>query len=141
MIILDTNVVSELMAVAPAESVVEWTAARPTGTLYTTCITQAEILFGIHLLPKGKRRHRIEAAADQLFDKVFAGRLIAFGQDAARAYARIAAERRRRGKPITTLDAQIAAIARASGAELATRNVEDFDGCGVEVIDPWENPI
>ncbi len=137
MIILDTNVVSELMAAAPAEPVVQWVGARSAARLYTTCVTQAEILFGIRLLPKGKRRDRIEAAAERLFDEVFAGRLLSFGPDAAAAYARIAAERRRRGKPITTLDAQIAAIARAAGADVATRNVDDFDSCGIDVIDPW----
>jgi toxin FitB len=137
MIILDTNVISELMASSPAANVELWVRLRPPTSLYTTCITQAEILFGIRLLAKGKRRDRIEMAATALFDKVFAGRLLSFGSDAARAYARIAAERRRRGKPISALDAQIAAIARASGAGLATRDVAGFEGCGIEVVDPW----
>jgi toxin FitB len=137
MIILDTNVVSELMASAPAENVERWVSGKSPTSLYTTCITQAEILFGVRLLAKGKRRDRVEQAASALFDKVFAGRLLALGSDAARAYARIAAERRRRGKPISALDAQIAGIARAAGASLATRNVADFEGCGIEVVDPW----
>jgi predicted nucleic acid-binding protein len=137
MIILDTNVLSELMAPSPASNVEHWLGVQPATSLYTTCITQAEILFGIRLLPKGKRRDRIETAADSLFDRVFAGRLLPFGSDAARSYARIAAERRRRGKVISALDAQIAAIARAAGASLATRNVFDFEGCGIEVVDPW----
>jgi toxin FitB len=137
MIILDTNVISELMASSPAESVERWVGLRPPTSLYTTCITEAEILFGVRLLTKGKRRDRVELAATTLFDKVFAGRLLPFGGDAARAYARIAAERRRRGKPISVLDAQIAGIARAAGAGLATRNVADFESCGIEVVDPW----
>jgi predicted nucleic acid-binding protein len=138
MIILDTNVVSELMATSPAERVERWVAARSPTSLYTTCVTQAEILFGIRLLPRGKRRDSVEAAANAVFDAIFAGRLLPFGSAAAREYARIAAERRRRGRPIAALDAQIAGIARAAGAGLATRNTGDFDGCGIEVLDPWK---
>ncbi len=137
MIILDTNVLSELMAPAPAEQVERWVAARPSSSLCTTAITQAEILFGIRLLPKGKRRERVEAAAGVLFGKVLAGRVLPFGSDAAIAYARIAADRRRRGSPISHADAQIAAITRAAGADLATRNVRDFAGCGIRLLDPW----
>ena len=138
MIILDTNVISELMAPSPAEQVERWVAARSPTSLCTTTITQAEILFGIRLLPKGKRRDRVEAAAATLFGKVFAGRLLPFGSDAAVAYARIATDRRRRGSAISNLDAQIAAIARASGTSLATRNVRDFVGCGIKILDPWD---
>jgi toxin FitB len=137
MIILDTNVVSELMAPSPTDRVAKWVAARSPTSLYTTCITQAEILFGVRLLPKGKRRDRIEAAAQALFENVFAGRLLPFGSDAAHAYSRIAAERRRRGKPISVLDAQIAGITRAAGASLATRNVDDFESCGIDLLNPW----
>jgi hypothetical protein len=137
MIILDTNVISELMARSPATRVEQWVGARSPTSLYTTSITQAEILFGARLLPRGKRRERVEAAAEALFGRVFAGRVLPFGGDAARMYARIAAERRKRGKPISALDAQIAAISRAAGARLATRNIADFAGCGIEVLDPW----
>lgn len=138
MIILDTNVISELMAPEPAEQVVRWTASKTATTLFTTCVTQAEILYGVRLLPKGKRRDQIEAAAESLFEKVFAGRLLAFGRDAARTYARIAAERRRRGAPISSLDAQIAGTARAAGATLATRNADDFAACGIDLVNPWD---
>ena len=138
MIVLDTNVISELMAPKPDASVERWIAARPSSALYTTSITQAEILFGVRLLAKGKRRDEVEAAAEAMFDRVFADRLLTFGRDAARAYARIAAERRRRGKPIAALDAQIAAIARAAGASLATRNIADFAGCGIGLENPWD---
>jgi predicted nucleic acid-binding protein len=137
MIVLDTNVISELMAPMPSQTVAVWLSAQPAPSLFTTCVTQAEILFGIRILPKGKRRDRMETAAGVLFDKLFGGRLLPFGTDAASAYARIAAERRRRGTPMSSLDAQIAAIARATGAALATRNVSDFVGCGIDVIDPW----
>ena len=137
MILLDTNVVSELMRAAPAEPVLLWLSRQRTTALYTTAITEAEILHGVRLLPAGKRRNAVAAAADAMFREDFAGRVLPFGSDAARAYAHIAAERRRHGRPISHFDAQIAAIAEASGAELATRNTGDFDRCGVKLVDPW----
>ncbi|HVH48192.1 MAG TPA: type II toxin-antitoxin system VapC family toxin [Labilithrix sp.] len=137
MIVLDTNVLSELMKPTPASKVMRWSSAQPTSSLYITSITQAEILYGIHLLPAGKRRGAIEAAADAMFHEDFGGRVLALRADAATLYARIASDRRRAGRPISSFDAQIAAIARATGAAVATRNVDDFDGCGVPIIDPW----
>jgi toxin FitB len=137
MIVLDTNVVSELMSPGPARAVVQWVNAQPAASLYVTSITQAEILYGVLLLPKGKRRDAIAAAAGEMFEQDFAGRILGFGSNEAEAYASIAATRRRAGRPISTSDAQIAAIARSNGAAVATRNVEDFEGCGVDVVDPW----
>jgi predicted nucleic acid-binding protein len=137
-IVLDTNVVSELMKPAPAGAVVAWIGAQPTQSLYTTSITQAEILHGVMLLPGGKRREALEAAAQVMFREDFGGRILAFGADAALPYAQIAVDRRAAGRPISQFDAQIAAIARSFGATLATRNVTDFDGCGIELINPWE---
>lgn len=137
MIVLDTNVLSELMKAAPADKVVGWTAGQPATSLYTTSITQAEILHGIILLPVGRRRNAIETAAAAMFREDFGGRILPFGSDAAYAYARIAADRRRAGRPISHFDAQIAAIARSAGAAIATRNVVDYEGCGVRVINPW----
>ncbi len=139
MIVLDTNVLSELMKGEPAESVVAWVAAQPTSRLFVTAINQAEILYGIGLLPDGRRRSAIEAAAKAMFEEDFGSRVLAFGSDAAEAYADIAAARRRQGRPIPQFDAQIAAIARSTGAALATRNVADFDGCGVTLVDPWRH--
>jgi toxin FitB len=137
-ILLDTNVLSELMKAAPANSVVRWFSTQPATSLYTTSITQAEVLHGILLLPPGRRRSAFEAAADAMFEEEFAGRILPFGSDAAHPYARIAAERRRAGRPISHFDAQIAAIAHCAGAAVASRNVADFDGCGIEVINPWD---
>lgn len=137
MIVLDTDVLSELMKPAPAEKVVDWTAAQPATSLYTTSITQVEILHGIMLMPSGRRRSAIEAAAEAMFREDFGGRILSFGSDAAYAYARITAERRRAGRPISQFDAQIAAIARSAGAAIATRNVTNYDACGVRVINPW----
>lgn len=137
MIVLDTNVISELMRATPATAVIRWVNGRPVTSLYVTSITQAEILHGIQLLARGKRRDALAAAAGEMFEHDFAGRVLPFDGDAAVAYATIAASRRRAGRPISAFDAQIAAIARARGADLATRNVDDFEDCGVDVIDPW----
>jgi toxin FitB len=137
MIVLDTNVLSELMKPAPDDRVVEWVASQTASSLYTTSITQAEILHGILLLPAGKRRKAFEEAAEAMFDEDFVGRILPFGSDAAPLYADIGAERRRRGRPISQFAAQIAAISRASGASLATRSVADFDHCRIDVVDPW----
>lgn len=138
MIVLDTNVLSELMRPAPAEIIVRWVTAQPLSSLYTTSITQAEILHGIMLLPSGRRRNALETAAEAMFGEDFRGRVLPFGSNEARFYARIAAERRRAGRPISNFDAQIAAIARSAGAAIATRNVADYDACDVKLINPWE---
>jgi hypothetical protein len=136
-ILPDTNVLSELMRPRPPSEVTEWVTSQSASSLYVTAIAEAEILFGVQLLPAGKRRSRIESAAVEMFRTDFAGRVLSFGSDAALHYAHIAAQRRRVGRPISHQDAQIAAIARASGAAIATRNVEDFDRCGVRVLNPW----
>lgn len=140
MIVLDTNVLSELMKPRASSAVVRWLDGRSVASLYTTSLTEAELLHGIALLPKGKRREAIAAATRAMFDEELAGRVLPFGSAAARAYAEIAAARRRADRPIATIDAQIAAIVHASGATLATRNVSDFDGCGIEILDPWTAP-
>ncbi len=137
MIILDTNVVSELMKAEPAASVQEWVASQPASRLFVTAVTQAEILYGIGLLPKGRGRNGIAIAAKAMFDADFNDRVLAFGSDAATVYADIAVARRKKGRPISQFDAQIAAIARSTGAALATRNVGDFEGCEIELINPW----
>ncbi|MBP2310749.1 type II toxin-antitoxin system VapC family toxin [Azospirillum soli] len=138
MVILDTNVLSELMRPAPSAEVLRWVAGRPATGLFTTTITQAEILFGLALLPEGRRRGDLLAVAGQMFAEDFAGRILPFDGAAAEAFAPIAAGRRRAGRPTGTFDAQIAAIARVHGATLATRNVVDFLDCGVTVVNPWQ---
>ncbi len=144
MIVLDTNVLSELMRPEPDARVVSWLGAQPAASVFTTSITQAEILHGILLLPPGKRRQALDEAARAMFEEDFAGRVLAFGGGAALSYATIACDRRRAGRPISQFDAQIAAIAAVHTASVATRNVADFEGCGIEVIDPWgrgEEPV
>jgi toxin FitB len=138
-IVLDTNVISELMSRQASPTVRAWvTGQRATSTLCITTITVAEILYGVELLPRGKRRDGLLLDAEAMFREDFARHILVFDEQAARAFSRIAATRRGRGRPITTLDAQIVAIALANGATLATRNTADFEGCGVRLVNPWE---
>lgn len=137
MVILDTNVLSELMRPSPSDAVVRWIAAQPVTSLYITSVTQAEILYGLALLPDGRRRSDLLAAAGLMFAEDFSGRVLPFDGAAAEAFAQAAVGRRRAGRPTGTFDAQIAAIARSRDAAVATRNVADFQDCGVTVIDPW----
>lgn len=137
MIILDTNVLSEVMKPAPPARVLKWFAREPASGLFTTTITQAEILYGIELLPKGRRRTALESAVEAMFEEDFAERILPFDSNAARVFPKIAAARRASGRPLTQFDAQIASIARVHGAAVATRNTTDFDNCGVPVLNPW----
>ena len=137
MIILDTNVVSEFMRERPDAAVMRWVKARTRSSLYTTAITQAEILLGLELLPRGRRREALLVDAHAIFEGDFGSRILSFGSEAASHFARIVVERRRSGRPLTGADAQIAAIAAAHGAGVATRNVTDFTDCGFAVHDPW----
>jgi toxin FitB len=137
MIILDTNVISEAMSSSPNPRMSRWLADQPTALLFTTTITLAEILYGIELLPAGKRRSGLLLTAESMFPKLFAERVLPFDEAAARAFAPIAVRRRSTGRPITLFDAQIAAIAKANRAAIATRNTTDFEHCGVRVMNPW----
>ena len=134
MIILDTNVLSETLRPTPSTRVLEWMRSEPASALFTTAITESELLYGIALLPEGRRRQSLESVVD-LMD--LAGRVLPFDSVAAREFADIAASRRRAGRPISEADARIAAIARSRAAALATRNVADFAGCRLVLSDPW----
>lgn len=137
MILLDTNVLSELMKPHPEARVVAWLDEQPASTLFISAITRAEIELGIALLPDGKRKQNIAAAAKRMFD-AFSGRLLVFGELAAIQYGQLVAQRTRIGRPITVEDAQIVAIALAHGLQLATRNVRDFkDIPNLSLTDPW----
>lgn len=133
MIILDTNVLSELMKPQGSLVVRRWVAAQSRLELFTTAITQAEVLYGIALLPSGKRQNELSQAAQFMFAEDFTGRILPFDEIAAIAFARIAAERRRTGNPISQADAQIASICYVHQALLATRNISDFEGCGIRL--------
>jgi predicted nucleic acid-binding protein len=136
MIILDTNVVSELMRPEPAPQVAAWVRDRDRPELRTTSVTVAEIRYGIARLPDGRRKQALRAAADDIF-RAFEDQVLPFDAAAAEHYAAIASNRERSGKPISGFDALIAAVCRSRGAALATRDLPDFDGTGVETIDPW----
>ena len=138
MIILDTNVLSELVRLPPHEAVTRWTLQQPRTALFTTTVTQAEMLYGIALLPEGQRKQQLYALVQETFNQEFKRKVLSFDETAAQAYASIAAARRRAGNPISQSDAMIAAIAQSRGAALATRNVRDFVDCGVLVINPWK---
>ena len=137
MVVLDTNVVSELMLDAPSPAVLTWMDDLPARELFLTAVTEAEVRTGIAILPEGSRRRGIADAADRTLAGLFAGRILPFDSGAARVHADIAATRRAAGRPISQADCQIAAIARSRGMAVATRNVRDFSGTGVEVVDPW----
>lgn len=137
MILLDTNVLSELMKAKPEARVIAWLDEQPASTLFISAITRAEIELGIALLPDGKRKQNITDAAKRMFD-AFSGRLLVFGELAAIEYGQLVAQRTRIGRQITVEDAQIAAIALAHGLQLATRNVRDFkDIPNLSLTDPW----
>ena len=137
MILLDTNVISELMKPRPEAKVEMWLAAQPRSEIFLSSVTEAELRYGLAILPAGQRRQQFEVALDAMLRQDFAGRIIPFDSAAAVTFATIAADRRRLGRPISQMDAQIAAIARSVGATLATRNVNDFQDCGISIVDPW----
>jgi predicted nucleic acid-binding protein len=137
MIVLDTDVLSELMRPTPAETVLAWLARQPAPRMFTTTVTQAEIGYGLALMSPGKRRADLEAAVEQMFATDFLGRVLPFDAAAADEFPTIAARRKQTGQPVAAFDVMIAAIARSRGAAVATRNVRDFEGSVVTVIDPW----
>jgi toxin FitB len=137
MIVLDTNVLSEVIKTVPSAEVSGWLALQPPSVVYTTAITQAELLYGIELMPKGRRRSVLQAAVMRILTELFANRILPFDSEAAEAYSRIASSRRAMGRPMSEADARIAAIALSHGAALATRNTADFAHCGIKVLNPW----
>lgn len=139
MILLDTNVISEMMRAEPAQVVLDWFGKHEAADLFISAITEAELRTGVAILPEGQRRDRLQLALDAMVDQDFQSRVLSFDSPAAKAYAEIAAQRRAAGRPIAEADCQIAAIAKASNAPVATRNIKDFDGCGIRVINPWND--
>ncbi|MFC7532188.1 type II toxin-antitoxin system VapC family toxin [Actinoplanes sp. GCM10030250] len=137
MIVLDTNVVSELMRPEPAPAVLAWMQRSSGYGLYTTAVTIAEIRYGIARLPEGRRRQSLHQAADEIF-AAFPRQVLPFDLASASAYADIVASREQQGNPISGFDAQIAAICRSQAASLATRNTRDFVDTGIGLLDPWQ---
>ena len=138
MFLLDTNVVSELLRPSPESNVENWVGDHRATELYFSTIGEAELLFGVAILPNGRRKTMLAAAVNAILREDFAHRILPFDSNAAREYANIAAARRSAGRPVEPADCQIAAIAHSRNMTVATRNVRDFEGLGIEVVDPWE---
>ena len=141
MIILDTNVISEVMLPAPSAVVLAWLRAIPTVELATTTICIAEIGFGLARLPFGRRRHEREMLFNRYRAEIFEDRVLAFDDLAADAYGELVAARDRSGRPLTGPDGFIAAIAASRRLEMATRDVRDFADCGIPVVNPWDTAV
>jgi toxin FitB len=138
--ILDTNILSAMMRLQLEPEVATWIAAQPAELLFTTSLSQAEILSGLAITPDGRRRRDLEAAARIMFLEDFDGRVLPFDMKAAAAYAGIFASRRRAGRPATTMDLMIASVARSHGASMVTRDTGGFEDCGITLINPWDIP-
>ncbi|MDZ7638890.1 MAG: type II toxin-antitoxin system VapC family toxin [Bryobacterales bacterium] len=138
MIILDTNVLSEILKPIPDSAVSQRMFSVSRLQMHTTAIGMAEILLGMDLMPLGRKRNLLVPKVTELFSEEFAGKMLPFDREAAGVYAEIVAFRRRSGRPITVFDAQIAAIARRHAAILCTRNIKDFVGCEISLWNPWE---
>ena len=137
MILLDTNVLSALMQTRPDPVVVAWLDGQAPESVWTTAVSVFEIRFGIELLPPSRRRRALEEAFDAMVRDDLDGRVAAFDSAAAHAAATLAARRQRRGRPVDLRDTQIAGIALARRAGLATRNARHFEGLDVNVVNPW----
>jgi toxin FitB len=137
-IIVDTNVVTEVMKASPAAAVVSWLNAQDSSVLFLTAITVGEIRYGLRTMPRGLRRQRLEEGFERVITEGFTGRILAFGEEAASHYGEVMGRRKELGRPLSVPDGQIAAIARVHGFAVATRNVRDFLDCGIEIVNPFE---
>lgn len=141
MIVLDTNVVSEMMRPAPAPAVLSWMNDQDVSRLFLTAVTVGEIRYGLRVLPQGKRRRFLEEGFERILAEAFAGRILPFDEAAAHRYGEVMGRRKESGHPLPIKDGQIASIAWSNGCSVATRNVKDFLDCGVEVINPFGSSI
>lgn len=139
MIVLDTNVISELVRPEPDRRVLSWLDPLPWVEVYLTAITAAELRYGVTRLPDGRRKTELAERVRRLTEERFADRILPFDDAAASRYPHVVAGRETRGKPIGVADAQIAAICLNHGAILATRNGKDFTDTGVAIVNPWES--
>jgi predicted nucleic acid-binding protein len=139
MYVFDTNILSEVMKAEPHPSVAAWLRACPADAMFTTAISRSEILYGIRRLPDGAKRQRLERAAQVMFAQEFQTRILPFDVQATDIYTDLRIARAQSGRPLTAEDGMIAAIAKAHGATVVTRDVGGFDGCGVILINPWES--
>jgi predicted nucleic acid-binding protein len=134
----DTDVLSELLRATPHPAVLSWMGAQPPDSLFVSSVTEAEMMLGARLLPDGRRRRSLEGALRAMFAEDFARRILPFDSGAVPAYVDVVSGRRAAGRPISQFDAQIAAIARCH-TKVAMRNIGDFDGCGLTLINPWQS--
>jgi predicted nucleic acid-binding protein len=137
MILLDTNIVSEMLRENPDKNLLSWSEQQDGMPIYISMVTQAELLAGVAFLPVGKRRANLASLVEKALAEDFREHILLFDEPASRSYAIIAAERRSKGRPMSDTDCQIAAIARANRFKLATRNVRDFEHCGIDVENPF----
>ena len=138
MIILDTNVISELARIDPEPNVVTWLDSLPATEIATTAITAAELMYGVARMPDGRRRAALAEIIDALLNEDFRDRVQPFDSQAANQYATVVVSREKLGRPVSMADAQIAAICRVHGATLATRNTGDFTDTGISLLNPWD---
>lgn len=138
MIILDTNIVSEMMKPVPSKAVLNWVDQREAIQLFITTITIAEIAYGLHALPDGHRRKSLEEAFNRAIMDAFRHRILPFEEASAHIYGKIMGDRKKLGRPFSVPDGQIAAIALSQGFSLATRNVRDFSNCDIDLMNPFE---
>jgi predicted nucleic acid-binding protein len=136
MIVLDTNIISEVVKPSPSADVISWLNAQESVDLCVTTITLGEISYGIEALPDRKRRSTLAVTLDRFIERAFGDRILVFDRESAKEYGWLMANRRRLGRRLAAPDGQIAAIARRHRFQLATRNVKDFDECGVDLINP-----
>ena len=139
MILLDTNVISECLRERPDAVAAAWLDSHPEEDLWTSSVVLAQLLSGVEMMPSGRKQKALREAIEDMIVEDFRGQVLTFNLPAARQYAHILAARRKIGRPIREMDAQIAAIARVHGATLATRDVDDFAGCDLTVVNPWES--
>ena len=138
MIVIDTNVISEVMRTKPSGTVISWLDTQTTHQLYTTSVTIAEVLYGLRIMPEGKRRRKLEFKFETFVTNAFGPRILDFDEDAGRKYADLMAYRKAMGLPMSIPDGQIASIACTHNYSVATRNIDDFESCGLELINPFE---
>lgn len=137
MILLDTNIVSAVMAPSPPPEVLNWLGAQQTSDLYLATISIAEIGYGLALLPEGRRRRSLHERFEIFVAQAFEQRILAFDEEAAQLYGEVMGHRKHLGRPLSSLDGQIASIARAHHQMIATRNVRDFEECGIDLVNPF----
>lgn len=137
MIVLDTNVISEMMKALPSLKVMAWIDQQNTSDLFVTTITIAEIVYGLRVLSIGNRRKMLENAFHKTINQAFDGRILGFDELAANRYGQLMADRKKMGRPFSVLDGQIAAIAHIKRFKIATRNIPDFSDCSIDLLNPF----